>query len=530
MSGTDQQERRQRGAVGNMLARAQWSARCYAGYNAESVRRITQAVARAGEEAAEKYARWAVEETGFGVAEHKVIKNRACSTGLLQAYGDLDLVTPRVDTARKIVEIPRPAGVVFALTPSTNPIATVYFKVLLALMTRNAVLVSPHPGAAACCADAARVLGDAAEAAGAPSGIVQCIDQPSVPLIEAVMADRRTSVIVATGGTAVVRAAYSSGTPALGVGPGNVPVFVDDTADIDAAARRIVDSKAFDNSVLCTNESVLIMQRAVADRLQVALCHHGAAILDEAGAARLRTFMFPAGTLNTAVVGKPATWIAQQAGITVPARTKVLIAPVRLVADEEPLTHEKLSPVLGMVTVDTREQGMRAAHAVVRIAGAGHSAAIHSTDPASVLAFSTAVPVLRVAVNVGNSTGSAGLETNLAPSMTIGTGFIGNSGLGSNLRPDDLINTARVAYNSDPGEVMPSFAGMDPWHSPAGPVPAYPQASNEDAGTSDPAGQAGAITVAVPPEPPELAELRESIRQLVAEELASALQHRERGF
>ena len=295
------------------------------------------------------------------------------------------------------------------------------------------------------------MLAQAAVDAGAPDGIVQVVDEPSIPLVEALMADDRTDVIVATGGTGVVRAAYSSGTPALGVGPGNVPVLVDASADIDAAARRIVDSKAFDNSVLCTNESVLIAEESIAGALQSALTRNGAHILDADGAQRLRAFMFPDGHLNTDVVGRDAAWIAGQAGLRVGPKTRVLVAPFDHVVDEEMLAHEKLSPVIGMTTVPDAERGIRAARAVVRIGGAGHSAAIHSETPSVVTAFAAQVPVLRVSVNVGNSTGSAGLETNLAPSMTIGTGFVGRSSIGENLQPENLLNWSRIAYNSDNG-------------------------------------------------------------------------------
>ena len=202
-------------------------------------------------------------ETGFGVVAHKVVKNRLCSRGILDAYRDHDYVTPRIDAERKIVEVPRPAGVVLALTPSTNPVSTVYFKVLLALLTRNAVVVSPHPFAKECCSDAARVLGEAAVAAGAPDGVVQVVEEPSIPLIDALMTDERTDVILATGGVAVVRAAYSSGQPgASASAPATSRCLVDATADLARAAEKLVDSKAFDNSVLCTNESVLIVEEA----------------------------------------------------------------------------------------------------------------------------------------------------------------------------------------------------------------------------------------------------------------------------
>lgn len=508
-------------AAGHLLERARWAARAYAEYDQAAVSAIVTAVADAAYAEAERFAADAVAETGMGVVADKVIKNRACSRGIVEHYRGEDFVSPRIDSVRKIVELPRPAGVVLALTPATNPVATVYFKIILALMTRNAVVVAPHPRARKCCADAARLLAEAAVDAGAPDGIVQVVDEPSIPLVEPLMADDRTDVIVATGGTGVVRAAYSSGTPALGVGPGNVPVLVDASADIAAAARRIVDSKAFDNSVLCTNESVLIAEESIAGALSSALTRNGAHILDTEGAQRLRAFMFPDGHLNTDVVGRDAAWIAGQAELRVGPKTRVLVAPFDHVGDEEMLAHEKLSPVIGMTTVPDAERGIRAARAVIRIGGAGHSAAIHSENPSVVTAFAAQVPVLRVSVNVGNSTGGAGLETNLAPSMTIGTGFVGRSSIGENLQPENLINFSRIAYNSDNGVVMPNFAGLTPWRSPAGPVPGYPVASNQ-------ADTAPVPTRATPTAPsratdPNLDALRAELRALVVEELAQLI-------
>ncbi len=511
--------------AGNLLERARWAARAYAHYDQAAVSKVVNAVADAGYAAAERFAEAAVAETEMGVVEHKVLKNRACSRGLVEHYRDEDLVSPRIDATRKIVEIPRPAGVVLAITPTTNPVATVYFKVLLALMTRNAVVVAPHPRAKKCSADAARVLAEAAVDAGAPDGIVQVIDEPSIPLVEALMADERTDVIVATGGTGVVRAAYSSGNPALGVGPGNVPVFVDASADINAAARRIVDSKAFDNSVLCTNESVLIVEESVADKLRAALTRNGAYVLEPEEVQQLREFMFPFGHLNTDVVGRDAAWIADKAGLRVTPKTRVLIAPFDHVMSEEALTNEKLSPVLGMTTVVDAQRGIRAARAVVRIGGAGHSAAIHSENPSVIADFAAQVPVLRVSVNVGNSTGSSGLETNLAPSMTLGTGFVGRSSLGENLAPHNLMNWTRIAYNSDADVRMPNFAGTSPWRSPAGPVPEYPRPSNERDSAPRPQhnGHTSNIAAARRVADPSIDALRAELRQLVVEELAQLI-------
>lgn len=465
--------------AGQMLERARWAARAYGTYSKADVDRIVDAVARAAAAEARRHAEMAVAETGFGVVEHKLQKNLACSTGLLDEYAGHDYVSPRIDERSKIVEIPRPAGVVLAITPSTNPVASTYFKAILALMTRNAVVISPHPMARHVCADAARVLARAAEDAGAPSGIIQCVENPTIPLVETLMADPRTGVVVATGGTGVVRSAYSSSNPALGVGPGNVPVLVDATADIRATAQRIVDSKAFDNSVLCTNESVLIVEDSIADALLAEMERVGAHLLEPDEVAALTAHMFPMGRLNTDVVGRDAHQIAAGAGIRSGPATKVLLAPFDAPVPEEMMTHEKLSPVLGVLRVPDVARGIAAARAIIRIAGAGHSAAIHSTNPRTIMEFGAQVPVLRVAVNVGNSTGSSGLDTNLAPTMTIGTGFIGNSGLGENLQPRHLLDWAKVAYNSDAAVPMADFGGLSPWQEHPGSVPAYPWASND---------------------------------------------------
>jgi acetaldehyde dehydrogenase / alcohol dehydrogenase len=507
-----------------MLQRAEWAARAFARYDRDSVDAIVRAAAGAGAAKAREYAEWAVRETGFGVVEHKVLKNVACSTGIADAYAGHDYVTPRLDPEAKIAEIPRPAGVVLALTPSTNPVATVFFKSLLALMTRNVIVVSPHPLAKECCADAARTLAAAAVAAGAPDGVIQVVDEPSVPLIDTLMTDERTSVIVATGGVPVVRAAYSSGNPAIGVGPGNVPVLVDATADLAKAAARIVDSKSFDNSILCTNESVLIVEEQAATVLLRQLKRVGAYLLDAEQRDKISRLLFPGGRFDIRFVGKDATRIAAEAGIRVPAATRVLLAPFDLVVPEEPLAHEKLCPVLGLVRVPSARRGIDAARAVLRLSGRGHSAAIHSSDPRLIMEFGAAVEVLRVAVNAGNSLGSAGLETNLAPSMTLGTGFFGRSSVAENLHPSHLVQWTRMAYNSDRAEPFGDFTGLIPWQAPAGPVPSYPVASNQRDGhrrtgdgglRADATARSGKIDWQ-----PDVAALREEIRRLVIEELS----------
>ena len=497
-----------------MLQRAEWAARSFATFDKASVDRVVLAVAEIAAAHAREYAERAVAETGFGVVEHKVQKNIAMSTGIMAAYRDHDYVTPRFDSIAKILEVPRPAGVVLALTPSTNPVATIYFKTLLALMTRNVIVVSPHPMAKEVSVAAAGVLADAATAAGAPEGVIQIIDQPSVPLINALMTDERTNVIVATGGTPVVRAAYSSGNPAIGVGPGNVPVLVDATADLAGAAEMIVQSKSFDNGILCTNESVLIVEETVADNLLRYLKMSGAYLLDPEECDRVRDTLFPGGHFDIKWVGKDATLIATAAGVRVPSNTKILLAPFDLVVPEEPLAHEKLCPVLGFVRVPTASRGIDAARAVLRLTGRGHSASIYSTNSETIMRYGAALPVLRVTVNVGNSLGSSGVTTNLPPTMTIGTGYVGRSSIGENLQPKHLVQWTRLAYNADPSFPFGDFAGANPWEASRGVVPPYPVASNLVE-----ASVVRTFETGRQPMSNESASLREEVRRIVIEEL-----------
>jgi acetaldehyde dehydrogenase / alcohol dehydrogenase len=456
-----------------MLARARWASRAFSTYRTDQIKKIVHEVSEQAFQNAERFARDAVEETGMGVVEHKRRKNEACSRGLVERYAAHDYAGVRIDPERRIVELPKPAGVILALTPSTNPIATVYFKVLLALMTRNAVVVSPHPLAQRVSVEAVRLLSQAAVAAGAPDGAIQVVEEPTIPLIEALMADPGTDVIVATGGTAVVRAAYHSGNPALGVGPGNVPAFVDASADLGRAARCLIESKSFDNSILCTNESTLIAEERIAEALISELRGAGAAVLDQQAADRIRAACYPGGRIETALAGKDAVALARAAQIDVPAGTRVLVAPFEMVAPEEPLAHEKLFPLLGMVRVPDAQRGIDAARALLRIGGAGHSAVIHSHTPATILAYGAAVNVLRVSVNAPGSTGAAGLDTHLPLTMTIGTGFFGRSSLTQSLQPEHLVQWTRVAYASDPSERFDDFTGLEPWSAvpAAEPVP-----------------------------------------------------------
>ena len=443
------------------IDRAGWAVQAYARYDRAAVMRIVRAVAEAAHGAAQTYADWAVRETGMGVVEHKRLKNELSAHPLVDFYEDMDLVNPRVDAARKMVEIPKPAGVILALTPATNPISTLYYKAILALLGRNAVIFSPHPLAKACCADAAARLDAAAVAAGAPTGLIQCVETPSVPLVQTLMASPKVQVILATGGGPMVRAAYSSSNPAIGVGPGNAPVYVDPSADQTLAAQRIVDSKAFDNSVLCTNESVLLSLEQDRSRLERALRANGAHVCSQAEVEKLRGWLFPHGHLNTAAVGKSAAWIAQQAGFRVVPSIRALIAPVEAVGLDEPLSKEKLCPVLAWACAETFERATGMAQMILRMTGAGHSAAFHGEDAQKAMNFASALSVYRVVVNAPCSQGAAGFATHLAPSFMIGTGSFGRSSVGENIGPQHLVHWTRLAWNSDASVPMGDFSAVE---------------------------------------------------------------------
>jgi acetaldehyde dehydrogenase / alcohol dehydrogenase len=465
MTGLDNRSPRGLPQAQTLLDRAQWAAHAFAEYSGPAVAQICEAVAEVGYQQAAFYGDWAVRETGMGRAQDKRVKNEVCSRGIFEAYRNDDYVSPRVDRRRNLVEVPRPAGVVLALVPSTNPISTLYFKVLLALMTRNVVVLSPHPLARECSVHAARLLSAAAVEAGAPDGCVQVVEDPSIPMLDALMRDPRINVILATGGIGVVRAAYSSGNPAIGVGPGNVPALVDLSADVAGAAQRIVESKAFDHSVLCTAESAAIVEEPVADEFVARLRESDAHVCTEEEVQRLRRSLFSSGAANSEIIGKSALTVAEQAGLKVAPSTRVLVAPCPRVVPEEPLVREKLFPVLGLVRVADVMRGIDAACAMIRIGGAGHSAAIYSNRPDIVTAYGAAVRVLRVAVNTGTSTGCAGFDTGLATTMTIGTGFFGRSSLAENLAPGHLVNWTKLAYALDAAE---PFARVEAAPAPYG--------------------------------------------------------------
>jgi acyl-CoA reductase-like NAD-dependent aldehyde dehydrogenase len=496
-----------------LLEKARWAAQIFQRFDRDATMAIVDAVAASAHQNAGKYADWAVEETGFGVAAHKKIKNEMSAHPLVDYYRNDDFVNLRIDETSKILEMPRPAGVIMALTPSTNPIATINFKILISLMTRNAIVISPHPAASACSVDAARALAESAVAAGAPEGVIQIIEDPTIPLVEELMRSPKTSVILATGGTPMVRSAYSSSNPAIGVGPGNAPVMVDSSADIDKAARRIVESKSFDNSALCTNESVLIALADIDARLRQSLKQAKVYICSDDDVERLRRYLFHDGGFNIECLARDAGWIAQECGIRVPNGTLVLLAPINHIGVEEPLSREKLCPVLAYYVAKNRSQAIAQARAVLRYSGAGHSAAIHSGDEQVVMDFASAMEVYRVVVNAPCSQGAAGFQTALAPTYTIGTGFFGHSSIGENIGPQHLVHWTRVAYNSDDSETFGNYQNLGADFSgplPQAPADGVPGSSGSQRQHVGSVADGNEIT-------------RTELRRMIAEELRAAL-------
>ncbi len=422
------------------------------------VDRICAAMAAAGVQASERLGRMAQEETGFGVAAHKKLKNEFSSRVVWESIKDLKTVgVIRHDPARRLYEIAWPMGVVAALVPSTNPTSTTLFKALIAIKARNAIVFSPHPSAARCTYEAAQTMAQAAENAGAPKGLINCIQQVSLPGTQELMTHPQTSIILATGGTSMVRAAHSTGKPAYGVGPGNVPVYVDRSADLEKAARYIVASKSFDYSTICASEQSVVADLPIASKLAKLMQAEGAYFTNQQETDALRHTLFhPNGAINTVVVGKSAPYVAEVAGFQVPQGTRILVVPLTKVGRDEPLSHEKLTTVLGWYEADGWEQGCETSIAIIKTGGLGHTQIIYATDEKVIMAFGLEKPVFRILVNTMGTCGAIGLTTGVMPSMTLGSGGLGGAITGDNITAYHLINIKRLAYetNAPPPEVF----------------------------------------------------------------------------
>ena len=418
----------------------------------EQVDAIVEAMASAGLRESARLAAMAVEETGYGNVDDKIAKNNFVLEQVVEAMRGMRTVgVIREDSAASVREIAEPVGVVAAIIPTTNPTSTAMFKTLIALKARCGVVLSPHPNAKACVKSAADVMHEAAVAAGAPRNIIGCMTVVTMEGTRELMHDRNIDVILATGGMAMVRSAYSAGKPAYGVGPGNVPAYVERSADVEQAVADIIAGTTFDNGTLCSSEQALICDRGIRDRVVAAVQVEGGHFLSPDECERLASVLITDKLLvNTALVGQTAAAVAEAAGIDVPTGTRVLMCPQNGVGRDYPLSHEKLSPVLAFYEVEDWKEGCERCRQLLEFGGQGHTMVIHSQDDSVVLEFGLHKPAHRVLVNTVAAVGAVGLTTGLFPSMTLGCGSWGNNITSDNIGPQHLINIKRLAYGKRP--------------------------------------------------------------------------------
>lgn len=419
----------------------------FANFTEEQVDHIIQNMVRTAEENAERLARMAVQETGFGKVVDKIVKNKLASTVLYRDIKDLKTIgVINNDLEKRVMEIAVPVGVLFGIIPSTNPTSTVIYKAIIALKARNGIVFSPHPSAKGATGEAARLMAAAAEAAGAPKNIITCVMKPSMAATNELLHAPEINMIIATGGEAMVRAAYSSGKPALGVGPGNGPCFIERTADIPNAVRRVIASKTFDYGTVCASEQTIVVEACIKDQVEAEFTKQGCYFMDEEQTKKVCELLFKNGfAMNAKFVGRSPQVIADAAGITIPQGTKILIGRQQGVGPCAPLSYEKLTTVLGYYVVEDWHEACETCLAILRNCGTGHTMTLHTSNPEIALKFSTK-PVNRILVNTSGSQGGTGACTGLMPAFTLGCGTQGGSATADNVSPLNLINIKRLAY------------------------------------------------------------------------------------
>ncbi len=435
--------------VRNLIAAALQAQRALARMDQGQLDKITAAVSCAAAEHAARLAHMAVEETGFGIPADKEIKNRFAAVTLYDAIKDeRTRGILAEDKVHKTIDIGVPVGIVAALVPSTNPTSTVIYKTMICLKAGNPVIFSPHPSAVNCILETVNVVRRAAEAAGAPAGCISCISTPTLEATNALMKHDHTRLILATGGGAMVKAAYSSGTPAIGVGAGNGPAYIHRTADVRLAVKRILDSKTFDNGTICASEQSIIVTREMEGAVTAELKAQGAYVLSDAEHHKLSAFILRAnGTTNPAIVGKSVETVARLAGLDkVPPTARVLVARETGVGRGYPYSNEKLGLILAYYVEPDEEAVLRRCVEILEWEGAGHTFSIHAEDEAVVKRFAQEVPASRVLVNTPSALGGIGATTCLFPALTLGCGAVGGSSSSNNIGPLDLINIKRVAW------------------------------------------------------------------------------------
>ena len=418
----------------------------------ERIDAIVDAMAAAATAQAEALARLAVEETGYGVVADKIQKNLFSSQkvyGFIRPMKTVGVIARHEDT--RVIEIAEPFGVVAAIVPPTNPTSTAIYKILIAIKARCSVVLSPHPSAVRCITRVAEVMDEAARHAGAPSGAINWMTTVTLEGTNELMKHRDVAVILATGGMGLVRAAYSAGKPAYGVGPGNAPAYIERTANVKKAVRDVVTGKTFDNGVLCSSENSVVVDDSIVDEVKREFQAQGGYFMNTAEMdAVARVLVTPQRLPNPALVGKAATFIAKTCGISVPPDTRVLVAPLEGVGRDYPLSIEKLCPVLSFYIVKDWREGCERCKQILRYGGMGHTMSIHSQNEQIILEFGLKKPAFRIVVNTPTSLGSIGLTTGLDPAMTLGCGGYGGNITSDNISPRHLLNIKRLAYEITP--------------------------------------------------------------------------------
>jgi acetaldehyde dehydrogenase (acetylating) len=528
----------------SLVRRARDAASPLAELSQAQIDAIVGAMAAAVTPQAEALARLACEETGFGVVADKIQKNLFSSEKIYNFIRPMKTVgvVARFDD-RKVIEIAEPFGVVAAIVPSTNPTSTAIYKILIAIKARCPIVISPHPSAARCITRVAEIMNEAARGAGLPEGAINWMTMVTLEGTQELMKARETAVILATGGMGLVRAAYSAGKPAYGVGPGNAPAYIESTADVVKAVRDIVTGKTFDNGLLCSSENSVVCDAVLVQDVKREFVANGAHFLSPAEIDTLgRLLVTPQRLPNPKLVGKPASYIAEQAGIKVPPGTRVLVAELAGVGRDYPLSIEKLCPVLSFYVVNDWREGCERCKQILRYGGMGHTMSIHSRNDDIILEFGLKKPAFRIVVNTPTTLGSIGLTTGLDPSMTLGCGGYGGNITSDNISPRHLLNIKRLAYETSPAPVRRdvesrAVAGALPKAPPAprapGGIPAEPLARRIDqflasrgytppaaamAGTGPPAGAAKQESPAAPKPTPVAAAPAEKPSEFVCED------------
>lgn len=436
--------------VRDLLKNASEAQEVYRTFSQEKIDEIVREISLEAQKHEVELAKLANEETGFGKWEDKVLKNRLAAVGVYETIkGQKTVGILRECKEEGLMEIGVPMGVIAALIPSTNPTSTTIYKIMISLKAGNGVIISPHPNAKESIIKTAEYLIKAAERKGAPKGLIGVIKTPTLQATNELMKHKLTSLILATGGEPMVRAAYSSGTPAIGVGPGNGPSFIERSADIKLAVKRILDSKTFDNGVICASEQSIVTEAVIKDEVISELKKQGAYFLNKDERDKVAKILMRANnTMNPKIVGRTALYVAAMAGITVPTTTRVLVSEECEVSHFNPFSREKLCPVLGFYVEDTWEKACERCIEILKNEGIGHTMSMHSNNVHVIREFSLKKPVSRLLINTPAALGGVGATTNLPPAFTLGCGTVGGSATSDNIGPQNLINIRRIAYGS----------------------------------------------------------------------------------